>query len=202
MTMHDPYHEGQGDTADLVRSLALSSAKLWEELFDRLRRIELAQTELRELVGKMEVALPGSSLNPALERGNAAADALPAAGEAPSFEDAVFGRSSTFGAPDADDGSQGFSWDAPSGDADWTAPPPIWSADQVDFALGEVAPPPPPPTVTFEDPVSTVTFEAPVSTAEFGFSTPAPNGFAPLAPPFETGSPAGPPSGFTPTRSV
>ena len=60
MTMHGSYdrYEQDDTTDDLVRSLALSSAKLWEELFERLRRLERAQSELRELVTRIESALP------------------------------------------------------------------------------------------------------------------------------------------------
>ncbi|MGC8472154.1 MAG: hypothetical protein ACP5PM_07675, partial [Acidimicrobiales bacterium] len=62
MTMHSSYGDdyGQDETSDVVRSLALSSAKLWEELFARLRRLEVAQLELRDLVEKIEVALPAA----------------------------------------------------------------------------------------------------------------------------------------------
>lgn len=226
MTMHDPYHDGQGDTADLVRSLALSSAKLWEELFDRLRRIELAQSELRELVAKIEVALPSASSSPELERG---AGALPAAGLASTFEEALSGgpyaalgdsgvepSSESLGASgslvamgDLPSGTaegeltSGFSWQVhdPEEQTDWTAPPPIWTADDVVFDLAEV--PPPPPTVTFEGPVSSVTFEAPVSTAAFGLTAPGPSPLAPLAPsaPSErfAAPPPPPPAGFVPT---
>ncbi len=62
MAMHSSYGEdyGQDETSDAVRSLALSSAKLWEELFARLGRLEHAQLELRALVEKIEVALPAA----------------------------------------------------------------------------------------------------------------------------------------------
>ncbi len=92
MTMQSPYGDyGQDETADLVRSLALSSAKLWEELFERLRRLERAQAELRELVTKIEVALPAALDGAALERGGEGGlhAALPAATFASTFEDAM-----------------------------------------------------------------------------------------------------------------
>jgi hypothetical protein len=92
MTMDRPYGDdhGQDETADLVRSLALSSAKLWEELFERLRRLEHAQAELRELVAKIEIALPAAVDDAALGRGEAGPpEALPAATVASSFEEAL-----------------------------------------------------------------------------------------------------------------
>ncbi|MDA8312092.1 MAG: hypothetical protein M0Z46_16080 [Actinomycetota bacterium] len=62
MTMHGPYGDdyGQDDTTDLFRSLALASARLWEELFQRLGRIERAQSELHELVARIQGALPAA----------------------------------------------------------------------------------------------------------------------------------------------
>jgi hypothetical protein len=70
MAMHSSYGDdyGQDETSDLVRSLALSSAKLWEELFARLQRLEHAQLELRALVEKIDVALPAALDAVGLER--------------------------------------------------------------------------------------------------------------------------------------
>jgi hypothetical protein len=70
MTTNGSYEEyGQHDTADLVRSVALSSAKLWEEVFDRLRQLEHAQSELRQMLGRIESQLPAGTGSPALSAG-------------------------------------------------------------------------------------------------------------------------------------
>lgn len=97
MTMHGPYGDyGQDDTTNLVGSLALLSARLWEELFQRLGRLERAQSELGELVSKIQVALPAALGNDALaSRG---ADALPGATFASGYERAL-GSGSTEAAP-------------------------------------------------------------------------------------------------------
>jgi len=85
MTMQNPYPDGPAaETSDLARSLALSSAKLWEELFERLGRIEVAQSELRALVARLDPALPAAPEALAIGRGTA--DDLPAL--AATFEDA------------------------------------------------------------------------------------------------------------------
>ena len=98
MAMHSSYGDdyGQDETSDLVRSLALSSAKLWEELFARLRRLEHAQSELRGLVEKIDAALPAALGSVGLERADHAdrdaaglLDALPATTHASSFESAL-----------------------------------------------------------------------------------------------------------------
>ncbi|MHB1553281.1 MAG: hypothetical protein ACYCZP_04975 [Acidimicrobiales bacterium] len=98
MAMHSSYGDdyGQDETSDLVRSLALSSAKLWEELFARLRRLEDAQSELRGLVEKIDAALPAALGSVGLERADHAdrdaaglLDALPATTHASSFESAL-----------------------------------------------------------------------------------------------------------------
>jgi hypothetical protein len=72
MGMHSSYDDryGPDETSDLVRSLALSSAKLWEELFARLRRLEHAQSELRELIEKIDAALPAALEAAELEQGS------------------------------------------------------------------------------------------------------------------------------------
>ena len=92
MTMHSPYGEGYGhdETADLVRSLALSSAGLWGELFERLGRIERGQSELRELVAKMQDALAATTERVALGDGqDRAAEELPPPAFTSSFADAL-----------------------------------------------------------------------------------------------------------------
>ena len=62
MSTHGSYgHDEQHDVSDLVRSMALSSARLWEEVFERLRRLEVAQGELRDMLGRLENALPPGS---------------------------------------------------------------------------------------------------------------------------------------------
>jgi hypothetical protein len=62
MSTHGSYgHDEQHDVSDLVRSMALSSARLWEEVFERLRRLEVAQGELRDMLGRLEDALPPGS---------------------------------------------------------------------------------------------------------------------------------------------
>ncbi|MGH8981616.1 MAG: hypothetical protein ACRDWE_11485 [Acidimicrobiales bacterium] len=48
----------QDETSVLARSLALSTARLWEELFERLDRLERAHLELRTLVSRLGQALP------------------------------------------------------------------------------------------------------------------------------------------------
>ena len=92
MTMHSPYGEGYGhdETADLVRSLALSSAGLWGELFERLGRIERGQSELRELVAKMQDALAATPARVALGDGpGSAPEALTPPAITSSFADAL-----------------------------------------------------------------------------------------------------------------
>ena len=92
MTMHSPYGEGYGqdETADLVRSLALSSAGIWGELFERLGRIERGQSELRELVAKMQDALAATPERVALGDGQGrAAEELPPPAFTSSFADAL-----------------------------------------------------------------------------------------------------------------
>ncbi len=92
MTMHSPYGEGYGqdETADLVRSLALSSAGIWGELFERLGRIERGQSELRELVAKMQDALAALPERAALGDGQGrAAEELPPPAFTSSFADAL-----------------------------------------------------------------------------------------------------------------
>ena len=49
---------GPEDTADLVRSVALSSVRLWEEVLERLARVELAQAELAQSLARLQGELP------------------------------------------------------------------------------------------------------------------------------------------------
>jgi hypothetical protein len=137
MTMHGPYGDDyvRDETSDLVRSLALSSAKLWEELFERLGRLERAQSELRELVAKIEVALPASLDGISLERGDRdARGALPAVGSS-SFGD-ILSSAGTEAEGTSDAAAEGESdlprWspgDVPT--AGW-APSPSGSASRLD----------------------------------------------------------------------
>lgn len=149
MTTQNPYQDGQEPAADLVRSLALSSAKLWEELFERLHRIEVAQTELREVLAKLDIGLPPSQTSPAIGSAGGTQGELPAAS---SFEEALatagsgvedyLGHSVHAGQADRGEGDPGtsvthdalggavqapsFEWHA--GDTESTAPPAVWGA--------------------------------------------------------------------------
>ena len=134
MTTHGSYgHDEQHDVSDLVRSMALSSARLWEEVFERLRRLEVAQGELRDMLSRLEDALPPGSApvaavgpaSPALGlgswEGGTGQDAGPArdaetdlfSGPATSMDavdllvGGVDGVSSRASAPFADDGAPG-----------------------------------------------------------------------------------------------
>ena len=70
MTTHGSYgQDAQDETAEFVRSLALSSAKLWEALFERVRRIEVAQAELYQFLTSMQAALPAAVREHELEAG-------------------------------------------------------------------------------------------------------------------------------------
>lgn len=91
MTIHGQYGgDGQDETGDLVRSMALSSAKLWGELFERLDRLEQAQSELCELLSQLHVALPAQLDGTAIERGEQRADRALAPGAlTASFADVV-----------------------------------------------------------------------------------------------------------------
>ena len=61
--------QGSDETAELVRSVALSSARLWEDFLERLARVERTQMELTEAISQLKGALPASSLTPTLSRG-------------------------------------------------------------------------------------------------------------------------------------
>ena len=61
---------GAGDATDLVRTMALTSARLWEEVLERLARVEESHAELRAAVAQLQAALPaGSESGPALGAG-------------------------------------------------------------------------------------------------------------------------------------
>ena len=90
MSMHGSYDEyGQNDTADLVRSVALSSAKLWEEVFERLRRLEDAQSELRAMLGRIEAQLPAGQPTAALASGQPNAPTWPDRAIAPGEQSSI-----------------------------------------------------------------------------------------------------------------
>ena len=63
MSMHDPTGSSRADedTADLVRSIALSSARLWEDVLSRLGRLEHAQAELARTVAGIRGELTSGS---------------------------------------------------------------------------------------------------------------------------------------------
>jgi hypothetical protein len=67
MTTHGSYGQNaQDETAEFVRSLALSSAKLWEALFERIHRLEAAQADLYQFLTSIQAALPAGVRDPAL----------------------------------------------------------------------------------------------------------------------------------------
>lgn len=119
MTMHGPYGDyGQDDTTNLVGSLALLSARLWEELFQRLGRLERAQSELGDLVAKIQVALPAALGNDALSSGALrGAESLPGASFSAGYERALGTGSAEFGAAGG------------AGEAPHTATSPPWFGD-------------------------------------------------------------------------
>lgn len=57
-TPSQPNRHGAQDAADLIRSVALSSARLWEEVLERLGRVERAQVELATIVYRIQAQLP------------------------------------------------------------------------------------------------------------------------------------------------
>ena len=68
MTNQDPVGESQStDSTDLVRTVALSSAKLWEEVLERLSRVEKAQVELAAKFSDLESQIPSGPLSIPLE---------------------------------------------------------------------------------------------------------------------------------------
>jgi hypothetical protein len=61
---------GAGDATDLVRTVALTSARLWEEVLERLARVEESHAELRQAVAQLQASLPaGAGSGPALGTG-------------------------------------------------------------------------------------------------------------------------------------
>src|SRR5208283_545567 len=86
--MHNPSDpRGADETADLVRSVALSSARLSEEVIGRLGRLEQAQTELAQAVSQLQAGMP--ALAPAAA--GVLAPPPPPAGFAPMLADAPMG---------------------------------------------------------------------------------------------------------------
>jgi hypothetical protein len=76
---------GPEDTADLVRSVALSSVRLWEEVLERLARVELAQAELAQSLARLQGELPPGSAAATLAPGTSVLAPPPPPGlEAPS----------------------------------------------------------------------------------------------------------------------
>ncbi|HLG68745.1 MAG TPA: hypothetical protein VKV36_12865 [Acidimicrobiales bacterium] len=74
MTRHTPHGSDRSDdTADLVRSVALSSARLWEEVLDRLERVEVSQRELAAQFAQFQSELPSGPRQPTLGAGTARA---------------------------------------------------------------------------------------------------------------------------------
>ena len=220
MTMHGPYGDdyGQDDTADLFRSLALASARLWEELFQRLGRLERAQSELHELFSKIEMALPLALGTDGLEPGaRGGGPALPPATSGPLFgatatsepsalswlTDPANASAPTSGTEGIDD--LAFNWhvhepeDSPS---PASAPPQMLNGLGADPSLDSGPPPPPPGFFAGPAPVSDLQFESAQGDAA-SEPPPPPFGFevhdAPPAPPssadfgFGTAAPPPPP---------
>jgi hypothetical protein len=77
MTTQNPHGSSDNETADLVRSVAISSARLWEEVLERLVRVERTQAELTQTLARLQAALPAGSVAPEL-----AGTATPALGSA------------------------------------------------------------------------------------------------------------------------
>src|SRR5579862_4999432 len=94
MTTHGSYgQDAQDETAEFVRSLALSSAKLWEALFERIHRLEAAQADLYHFLTSIQSALPAgiqSARDPVIERGEHAG--TPSLPPSPASDAAVLGR--------------------------------------------------------------------------------------------------------------
>ncbi len=65
-TQHPPGAHGFDETTDLVRSVTLSSARLWEEVLERLAAVEHAQAELARAVAQLQGALPSGPIPPSL----------------------------------------------------------------------------------------------------------------------------------------
>ncbi|MGH9091820.1 MAG: hypothetical protein ACRDZR_10660, partial [Acidimicrobiales bacterium] len=135
MTTQNPSGSfGPDDTADLVRSVALSSARLWEEVLERLARVEQSQAELAQALSRLQAELPGGPVTASLAPGAPLPFSVPAElGEAPAPH---------FVAPSPP--PQGF------GSVPPPPPPPGFEAAsvQVNAATGtepSLPPPPPPP---------------------------------------------------------
>src|SRR5271165_762750 len=124
MSMYNPPGPQDRDTSDLVRSVALSSARLWEEVLERLTRVERVQVELAQSLSRMQPELLGPE-NRAL--------AAPTAGALPP-------PPSGFVAPPLPPPPPGFGGPADVGATD--VPEPLFYVPPL---RSEVPPPPPPP---------------------------------------------------------
>ncbi|HLH47108.1 MAG TPA: hypothetical protein VKV25_08115, partial [Acidimicrobiales bacterium] len=124
------------DTADLVRSVALSSARLWEEVLDRLERVEVSQRELAAQFAQFQSELPSgprqSSLGPGTSRALDAGPSTPdGGGPAPGERRPVIGSGPEVIPP------------VPSGvGARWRSPEPAGSFDALGDGGDDVIPPP------------------------------------------------------------
>ncbi len=66
MTTQNPQgSHSDNETADLVRSVALSSARLWEEVLERLVRVERSQVEITQTLSRLQAALPSGAVQQA-----------------------------------------------------------------------------------------------------------------------------------------
>ncbi len=128
---------GPDDSTDLVRSVALSSVRLWEEVLERLARVELAQAELTRSLARLQAELPTGAGAASLGPGIAAPLAPPPPGlDTP--------PPPHFVAPPPP--PQGFGAVPPP------PPPPgfqSWPVDAVAVANDDVTAPPPPPPPGF-----------------------------------------------------
>ncbi len=131
MTMQNPSGTfGSDDTADLVRSMALSSARLWEEVIERLSRLEQTQAELAHTVSQLQSNLP------ALAAGTAALTAAGAPALAPPPPPLGFESSAPPPPPGFDLGSL-----PPPPDVDMAPPPPPPPGFESQYAPGDVPEP-------------------------------------------------------------
>ncbi|MGH9108052.1 MAG: hypothetical protein ACRDY3_01065 [Acidimicrobiales bacterium] len=159
--------QGRDDAIDLVRSVALSSARLWEEVLERLARVEQSYAELRDAFGRFQNALPeGPGSGPALGAGTRWPAGLGTGSAGPPGSDpgspgpAIFGAAP--GAPDPAQGAPGETAEAFGNDlpAAAHAARGLSAKDAVDLLFGDdslfagehageepvsLAPPAPPP---------------------------------------------------------
>ncbi|MHB1583625.1 MAG: hypothetical protein ACYC0E_07750, partial [Acidimicrobiales bacterium] len=215
------------DTADLVRSVALSSARLWEEVLERLTKLEESQAELVQTVSRLQddYALgTGGSGRPMAIGPAQPVDAVALLTGQPADVPGAHVRPASdrgFGSPAAYEDvevrvipsqpseAEPFLWSRTDPQADATPagsppPPPAgFAPDAVPVAggadFGFAPPPPPPPPAGFAPDAVPV-----AGGADFGFAPPPPPaGFAPGADPVAAGAdfgfaPPPPPAGFAP----